>query len=597
MAFGIKINGAFLDLKVGSTISFKKNTELWVSGDPEFAEGSYSFPVDVPLTDHNNYHLRFPGRIDSYTPMHVGEATLYAGEGTSIGLPLFTGDLYVKKGGPKFCSIFMVVNGLGSKKEIAFKDVDMGTGNLGSFPTLKALMDDTTIYPLNHDFVFFPVHNHSMRMTFDAAVMEQFAGNIFGADHQNLHRSGSFMLGTPGLEQAGNILVTPFLRLKVVLVKAAEILGYTLIDDWLIDEELELICIYNNYSINDIDNYYQNEWLYSKLLPGDMKIVDFFKKLCKWSFVGLFIDQTMKTIRLLPYKNILAQKPRHNWTYAAQDDYETEQDNNVPNYIGYAHDSSDQYFANNFVTEAGLLAGSITVTDYWHATGNPNTHSLSDGYYDVKRDGSIVKYDTTLNWLTDRWKKYAHGFKQINTQGRGASFLSEVIPLFMHSGNSSAGAYVYGWSVPRADIPMDMKLRIDHEVREMTGSLTNIRLCIYRGMRTQETTTTNLYPYANTTAYDPTNEAETFDYSLHYDGDRGIYARFGKEWVHFMRYKKIVHRKLKLTIADILNHKEYDIIRIDNMNYFLKSMTVTFTANGMEMADCELVTIPAIGMV
>ena len=600
MAWGIKINGVFLDLAEGATISFQRNTELWTTGDPTIQEGSYSFPTTVPLTDLNNYHLRYPGRKDSLTPLLVGTATLYAGDGFSVGVPLFTGDLYVKNAGPAKASIFLIVSGLASKKELKIKEVDMGSGSKGSFTTLVDLMDDTTIHPLDHDYVFFPVWNGSMESSFDPSIYEQFPNNFYGARYQNHHRSGNFMIATPGLEQSGNALVTPFLRLKPVLAKIVENLGYTIDDRWLTEEELELICIYNNKSINSLDTIpsgWDPTWLYNQHLPGEMTLVDFLKKVCKWCFVGIFVDEYAKKIILLPYKMILAQAPRHNWTHAAQEDYDCIQDNNIPSSIGYGTDSSDQYFSNNYVSNNAILAGGATIVQYWKATGNPNSHSLTDGYYDVRRDNSVMKYDSALSSLAEQWTKFTHRFKRIAISGRGKEWNSEVIPLYSDSGNPTAGAYAYGWSVPRADISINGTFRINDEVIEMTSGLSNIRLCIYRGMRTAVGLTTFDYPYANATAYDPANEDDTFDYSLHYDGDRGIYQRFGKSWIHFMQNKKIVKQQLALSISDVLNHREYDIVRIDNINYFVKSMTMTFSSRGMELVDCELVSIPAIGVV
>jgi hypothetical protein len=113
---------------------------------------------------------------------------------------------------------------------------------------------------------------------------------------------------------------------------------------------------------------------------------------------------------------------------------------------------------------------------------------------------------------------------------------------------------------------------------------------MYRGLRTAPNLGT--YPYANATAYDPANEADTFDHSLHMDGVKGIYERYGKEWIYFMMRKKVVTRRMNLSILDVLNYRDTDKVRIDTMIYFIKSMRLSFSDDGMDPVECELVSIP-----
>lgn len=150
----------------------------------------------------------------------------------------------------------------------------------------------------------------------------------------------------------------------------------------------------------------------------------------------------------------------------------------------------------------------------------------------------------------------------------------------------------FNYSIPRADIPLNINLKFDDEIVYQNAEQSSIRLMIYRGYRDYHGSgVSGTYPYANATAYDPDTETESFNHSLHYDGEKGIYNTYGKEWMTFLRTKKIVKRYLKLTVADILNHKEYDKVRIGNMNYFVRSMRINVTSSGLGLTECELVTI------
>lgn len=592
MAFGIKIGSRYLDLFPESQISFEKTTELWVTGDPTLQIGSYSFPFDVPLTDTNRLTLRFPERIDAYTrPVIIDGVVLYAGEGMSVGLPLFTGRLFVKTATNEKASIFIVVDGLSRQNEKKMEDVDMGVFNLGPPLELAAVMTYSANNPQYYPFIFFPVMNMTLKNTyFGTDKNAYFPGLSFGSSHMNAYTSDWAFDLEADAEKKKNSILVPFLRLSFVLEKIIAAMGYTLINEWMDDDdELQQICLFNNKSINDLDETYKWKIRYNEHVPTKMLITEFLKAVCKYAFLGIFVDHASKTVLLRPYKTVLATAPRHDWTDRVAEDYEIEQDNSIPYLIGFDTDNTDEYFSNNFVSSLPLLADGAIITDYWEAGGNPNDHSLIDGYYHVKRDNSVMRYDPSRA-LNERWTKWSHRFKNTLVGGSGNSWLSKCIPMWSDS-NTFGVIRNYNYSIPRADIPLNINLKFDDEIVEQNAELSSIRLMIYRGLRDYEGGVSGTYPYANATAYDPATEDETFNHSLHYDGDKGMYNLYGKEWIYFMQNKKIVKRFLKLTIQDILNHKEYDKIRIGNMNYFVKSMRINVTSSGLGLTECELVTI------
>jgi hypothetical protein len=596
MAFAVKIYGTYLDLLPDAQLSFEKNTELWTTGDPTVQVGSYSFPFDLPLTETNRYLLRFPERIDAYTtPQEIGDAVIYIGEGLSIGLPVFTGKLYVKQPSNKSVSVFIVVNGLGNKKELKISEVDMGVFNLGVPVDLKAVMDYAADNPLDGDFVFFPVQNKSLYYALSEVDPET---DLEDYTYYNETINRYMATGADdwwwnhvtNTKWVGNLMIVPFLRLEFALQKVVQGLGYTIVNDWLTTDELKSICIFNNKSINDVEFRYKEIIRYNEHLPSSMTLVEFLKGVCKYGFVGVFVDHFSKTITLKPYKDVLKAVPRHDWTDRQTEDYEIEQDNKVPYAIGFEPDPSDAYFNKKYVTDLVLELDGAIVTDYWKAGGDFNTHGLIDGFYLAKRNNARYRYDPSRSNPFEKFRKGVHKFKDITIGGNGDPWLSKVSPLFDDDVEESI-SNINPLVTPRCEIPMDILIKENDQVEEFNNELTSVRLTIYRGWK-EFPGKTNAIPWANSSAYDPDTEEESYELSLHLDGDKGIYKKYGQEWIHFMKNKKVVKRNLALTVADILNHKEYDKVRIGNMNYFVKSMRITVTATGLGLTECELVTIP-----
>lgn len=596
MAFGIKVENEYLDLYPSSTLSFQFNSELWVTGDPSFTDGSFSFPIDVPLSPKNMRILRYSHRIENYDTMPVIEdVVVYVGEGMSIGMPFFSGTMYVKKSSPDKANIYIVQKGLNRKKDLKINEVDMGVYNLSAPVSLKAVMDWSTHHPLDNDFIFFSVKNTSVRdaLSVGGDEVDQFGSyyNLIMNGYDSVNNDWKWVVSA-STEHGKNQMIVPFLRLKPVLKRIVEALGYSMDDQWLTTEELQCICVFNNQSINDLGSNYKKTIRYNEHLPTGMTLVEFLKQVCKYSFIGLFVDHTRKVISLIPYRDVLKQPHTADWTYATTDDYDVEQDNLLPSEIGFEKDDTDAYFSKNFISNLVLLADGAYVADYWKSGGNVQSHGLIDGYYNVKRNGSVMRYNPANINTPGVWTKVTHRFGHVNVGGKGSAWLSKVVPLY----DDDIGYGIYSLStMPRADISMNIDVLDNDVVHELRSELTSIRLTIYRGWRTFPVGNgpyPDKVPYANNSAYDPANEANTFEHSLHMYGEKGIYELYGQSWVEFMKRKKIVNRRLRLTVKDIMMYREWQKVRIGNMNYFVKAMKVTATSTGLGMTECTLVSIP-----
>lgn len=603
---GFYINGGFLDLFPGAKVNFEVNSEIYTTGEPTIVEGSYSFPFTVPLSANNRKLLNFPHLIDNFAPMMAdADATFYAGSGQSVGFPLYQGKLFVMDAvedplAGDTAEISFIIKGLAVKKELKFEDVDMGTYDLGA-TDLADHMTDTTIHPLDYDHVFFPVWNPTIPkyppvipLSYQipgGPLYEQF---INGKDKDGLWYFKKSTTSSWARIQKNGVLV-PFMRLKSIVAKVVAALGYNLEDKWLVEEELQLICMFNNYSINNLDTGWNNIIRYNNHVPAKMKLVDFLKDVCRMFFVGIFLNIDNNTLSLIPYKDLLDQSHKHDWTAKAELRAGNNQDNRVPRGFYYALDTSDEYTNNNYVSENALLAGGVTITDYTAAEAIPS--GLADGFYNAIRENAI--YQKTGDYIGI----WSHKFKGISTNGgRGQDVTFNASPLFERFYSATTSIFPFTFDegqqiVPICAIPMNLRLNItidndESPIKEFTHELSSIRLTFYRGNRPLVDGYAGTWPYANSNAYDPTDEMETFDYSMHMDGEKGIYNKWAKEWIYFMLNKKVRKQRFLLSISDVLNWKQYDKVRVGSMMYFVKSMRLSFSDKGMDPVECEIVSIP-----
>ncbi|MBK8884540.1 MAG: hypothetical protein IPN67_19940 [Bacteroidales bacterium] len=96
------------------------------------------------------------------------------------------------------------------------------------------------------------------------------------------------------------------------------------------------------------------------------------------------------------------------------------------------------------------------------------------------------------------------------------------------------------------------------------------------------------YPLATNNNYDTfEQEIESAEWSLTWDGNRGIYEKLWKSWLFFLTNRKIVKRKLLLNLSDIVNFQWEKKVRIGNMLYFCNEMKVNFTASPDNKVEVE----------
>lgn len=113
------------------------------------------------------------------------------------------------------------------------------------------------------------------------------------------------------------------------------------------------------------------------------------------------------------------------------------------------------------------------------------------------------------------------------------------------------------------------------------------RLFFYRGM--QNNSAGSPYPYLTTgdTQY-PTTPLAGVNYSLAWDGTKGLTNTFLKEYIEFIAKTKIVRVAVQLTLTDILNFDFSETYKIKSDFFLVKKRKFTVGLSGIKNCELEL---------
>lgn len=598
---GIRIREQFLTLYPSTVLSITLNSTAYLGDDGEVIPGSYALPVTVPLDDHNNKVLDHPGRLDNFNRLMKDEPCDILFD----GLRLFPGKVTVKPAGNKDAKLSIIINDIGDFKLKKLNELDLGgTRVIGTDDTSsRDHAKLTALNPLDYDYVFFPIYNESYRgeqsITVDS-TSNNLAEHLTSVDYSSsnliykvghiiritkLTEAWSHNGGTSGTAAdfsmtslynwfyqnryiapgAGvfftgneNLAAMPFVRLQYLLTRIFNEYGITLINNFQTDTELQLLCLYNNYSIYTAERVWATE-VDLRNHVSDSTCGEFLKKLLRHFCLNLDITDGGRVAEITPCKDIVTQPEKHDWSSKAHPDHEKDEDSEFPVTLGYEPDPNDILFVGDtgqvyqgYQGEVEKLAdidGSSPAGVYY-------VYSLNHFYFKSTLFGGFVAPLTSAHF------SYKSGLV-------GNTFLSKL-------------SYV-GWMFTDTPIP---NLRPAVKTEGTIPLLNQVnkfsdKLIFYRGMQVDGA---YVAPYASSHVYD-NDENIIGEYSLLWNGPHGMYEQWWKDWFYFLMNKREVSRTLNLTLADIINFRFSHKIRIDNQNYFLRSLQITLTMKGL--APCK----------
>lgn len=553
----IKIGSDTLDLYANTGIEYTLNNAVFTSADTSTLPGSYSFPISIPATGTNLRLLKYPTMVNSSEKYVPKQADIYM-----YGIRLFTGLLKIETADEKSISVYIVASGLSDLKEIKLPELDFGGDReIGNQAAMLAHAKATTVTPLDYDYIFFPVVNRN----FIPGKKPWYYQNDWDYSTQQFKVS------------ADNPLLMPFIRLEYLLDKVFAKTGYTFKNEFQTTAELRSIVLHSLYSLYNRNA--MSTFISLKDHVPDITCADIVKRVASRFCLGLFPNIFSKSLRLIPLQRVLSAPPTQDWTDKVHRAYTiTYQDTDIPAAFKTAEDSADKVFA--FLAQLTKPTTYTTIQNVDDILGEPygDYYVIAAGEYwrsSILRQYMIYKdfgkapdtldkpvVDLDLTPLMD-----LHDF--YNT----ANYTNTQLPNI-----DQAGTVTYQDGVDEDTNPVFVEQK----------NAQPVRISIYRGMVYDGQA--NTYPLGSGIRYGPLGQV-LGDYSLRIDGPDGIYEKWWSRWHNMLYSGKRVTMRVNLSLSDLVAFEFDQKVRIDNMDYFITSMKVQMTMQGLKATEVEMVSV------
>lgn len=554
---GISIDGAFLDLFANTSIGFELNSPIFLSESTDIIPGSYSFPFSIPNNTRNRSILNSPAVIDNAAPTLSAENV----EIRVHGIWLFSATAYIKQASPAGIQLYLIVTNLESLKDRQLNEIPLG-GDRSIGPDAPAHAKLTAQNPESYDYAFFPIYNP------DFWGVEEHPGG-FLAEIQNPYDSNLNIFR----EEDDALVAMPFCRLDYLLQQMFADQSLSLQNDFQTITELQRLYVYNNYSI------YTDAGAWSTTINlqnhvSESIAADFIKGLGKNFCLGWFYSPFNKEVRLVPLKDLIVENHSFDWTSKAARDYTISIERFFPGVFCY-QSSIDQMESILLEYPVEIVGEELTVADAVTAGGPGYYYIIStNSYRYIPLTGPDPAYDKKTKICKDTGYNEEELASQVGTMYMDETTLnygSDVLPILRYN----FGPFV---RIPGTYPPLQQKNPMPD------------KLIFYRGM--QLNNFLEQYPLASNNVYDQNAlNLAGVEYSLLWDRDEGLYKKWWEPWHLMLQEQKQVSRILRLDIDDLLAFTFDKKVRIENMDFFVKKLSVSISANGLAPVAAELVSV------
>ena len=238
----IRVANENIDLTPGSTIRFEFNSTIF---DTEAIQGNYTFPFNVPATDKNIKIFGFANLIEN--PDKTAEYPCIV---LADGVKFSDGKLVITNSTSKNFSGHILVGLSG----MAVMDKKLSEIDLGGDRTMGA----NTTEVINHANAVVLQTYPDAHYTFPPHFNDKFYGDAQAnnPDFQNVVNkynpfTQSFIANTDnGIDPINQNNLVPFPFLMYILQKGFEEEGWTISGDFVNDDEMKQLIIYNTYSLD-----------------------------------------------------------------------------------------------------------------------------------------------------------------------------------------------------------------------------------------------------------------------------------------------------------------------------------------------------------
>jgi hypothetical protein len=237
------------DIYPDTSITIERNNPIFNEEDQLFADITYGFKL--PLTANNREFIKNGHLIEASTNVYQLSAQLFV-DGTPFHAGLFT----YKITNQDIEAVMKVNFGALADKTKAVKISQIYTGDALYGPVDVTLMNAACINPKNYPYSFFPVYNE----LWNTNPLE----TDFVINHWD-HTNQTFNITSYGKA------VCPWFKLKYLLIKTMQYLGFQVEGDYLTDPASEEIFVYTRL----ISAPYLNGCF--TYLPQDLTVYDFLR--------------------------------------------------------------------------------------------------------------------------------------------------------------------------------------------------------------------------------------------------------------------------------------------------------------------------------
>lgn len=569
---GLKYKDEFLDVDPRASIAWELNNLIFSSTDNTKLPGSFSFPFNLPATASNRARLNYPDRIDNATPF-VANAPVQV---CVAGKELFPATLKVTQAGPTEIRCNLVANPLSTLKQIRLDELDLGGDRtFGSAAGLKAHAANTADAPLDYDYVFFPVYNLGF-LEHESSEQQRWM-NWYNAEDQEFQPSTD----APGF--------MPFVRLEYLLDRMFAGESYVFENRWQITDEQRSIVLYNHRTL--FNNAALELTLNLRNHVPKTKSTELLKVIMSDFALGLFYNPWSSTLRLIPLNDLITRVPAHDWTHALLAGPFVQHDNSTtPVRFAFKEPADKSRERYSKFGKPAVVVGTVADMPALDATS-------TEGYYYVTSEAQYWR--RVIGAGGPRVLQYGDFYSVPVEEGDpvfetdGAPLLDLHVP-FVHS---QATPDTWMLRAPVIEAPGTIKYSYLDDVGDpvpVTQSNDNpLRFTVYRGMAFGSPYAgyqDYAVPYASASPYGP-GSGVYGTMSLRWDGEYGLYARQWKRWHNMLLRAKTVTARLSLSLVDLIEFNFEHKVRIQNMDYLVKSLKVSITPAGLSPVEAELVSV------
>ena len=564
----LEVEDTALDLAPGTSITVRRQNPAYLGTDVGKIKGSFSYPFTLPLTRLNRAVLRYPDRLDSTElPRQDLRARLYLGPQL-----LLSGRLAIQKPGRTAAKCFIFSNPLQDLTKLKLDETDQGEFSVPTEDALRSVMNDTAVNPLDRDYLFAPVYNQALREDEEAIPPPAHFVNSWHFDGQY------FITG---------FHVSPYLRVEPMLRKAIEGAGFSWTDGLHTSNEMKRQIIITNRSLR-FDAGLSLRTPLNWCLPP-VTVSDFLKSLCLTYCCAPFSDLNGDHLSLTPLSTLVDAAPQSDWTAHVSREYTRDPGNGaVGRYDWAAGYGNNYYFAqwgDDHPQPTRFVADFVDENNQEYDIPTAETW-----YFHGRTAVSIPKRIRGL--LGREWLK-SFGYVE---SGRVGETVSPSFPpaqtnfiYFFPSNNDEVVMPTFASSPVGIETEPVVVPEQFGRITSENGTIEG-RLSFYRGMF--PTRNGQLYPLAN---HEPSNaffrQLPDDRVSLNWLGPNGLYERYWKGWDDMLQNSSGVTRSFLLPLSELLAFDFRHKVRVENQNYFLRSLEFTAGNAGISPTKCEMVTV------